>query len=271
MTDVWYDILQCILQKLDTFTLIMICISSVHLLHKSVPSGKLWTSEEDAIVLRHCSAEKNFSNWSGLATKHLPDRTGKQIRDVSSIAFRGLSVEGIHGRFRLHHSHLMIIYFLSLYYLLSRQRWNNYLNPSINHQAWTDTEDLRLWNAHKELGKKWTSIGIEKFHTTRSENQLKNRFYSAGFKKFIKAKFGPDAYENAKHEAIQKIYKVAADSPTTGDWSGKKRPSPSATTAPSASDSAKKIKLASETLIGLGGSKTPNKVPEAAKVTPGNN
>ena len=40
---------------------------------------------------------------------------------------------------------------------------------------------------------------------------------------------------------------------------------PSATTSPSASDSAKKIKLASETLIGLGGSKTPNKVPEAAK------
>ena len=87
-----------------------VSLPSIFPYQQTVPSGKLWTQEEDAIVLRHCSAEKNFSNWSGLATKHLPDRTGKQIRDVSSIAFRGLSVEGIHGRFRLHHSHLMIIY-----------------------------------------------------------------------------------------------------------------------------------------------------------------
>ena len=96
--DMWYDILQCIiLRKLDTCTFSgVIHIFRSSSLYQTVPSGKLWTSEEDAIVLQHCSAEKNFSNWSGLATKHLPDRTGKQIRDVSSITFRCLSVKGIH-------------------------------------------------------------------------------------------------------------------------------------------------------------------------------
>ena len=105
--DMWYDILQCILQKLDTCTLSVIHLFRPSSLYQTVPSGKLWTSEEDAIVLRHCSAEKNFSNWSGLATKHLPDRTGKQIRDVSSITFRGLSVKGIHPNLSfISHDHL---------------------------------------------------------------------------------------------------------------------------------------------------------------------
>ena len=104
---------------------------------QTVPSGKLWTQEEDALVLRHCSAEKNFSNWSGLATKHLPDRTGKQIRDVSSIAFRGLSVEGIHGRFRLHHSHIMIYSPLSLIFFLDRDGITTSIHPSITKRGQT--------------------------------------------------------------------------------------------------------------------------------------
>src|SRR5210317_799374 len=101
--------------------------------------GKSWSQAEDAIVLNIVGKDSNFANWAALASSRLPGRTGKQIRD----------------------------------------RWNNYLNPSINHSAWTSDEDLRLWHAHKELGAKWTAIGTEKFHTTRSENQVKNRFNCA--------------------------------------------------------------------------------------------
>jgi len=131
----------------------------------AIPMGKTWGQAEDTIVLNIVGKESNFSNWAALASSRLPGRTGKQIRD----------------------------------------RWNNYLNPSINHSAWTADEDLRLWHAHDEFGKKWTAIGTEKFHTTRSENQVKNRFYSAGFKKFVAEKFGKGAYEKAKADNLKRI------------------------------------------------------------------
>eukprot|EP00578_Thalassiosira_sp_NH16_P015701 CAMPEP_0181107262 /NCGR_PEP_ID=MMETSP1071-20121207/16988_1 /TAXON_ID=35127 /ORGANISM="Thalassiosira sp., Strain NH16" /LENGTH=497 /DNA_ID=CAMNT_0023190757 /DNA_START=246 /DNA_END=1739 /DNA_ORIENTATION=- len=134
-------------------------------------AGRTWTKEEDAIVSRAVLGERDppFTKWSDLAATQLTGRTGKQIRD----------------------------------------RWNNYLNPAINHLPWVPHEDLRLWRAHVELGKKWTEIGIEKFHETRSENQIKNRWYSAAFKKFVRNEIGKDAYEEAKQHnpQIVKTYK----------------------------------------------------------------
>ena len=128
-------------------------------LHSLVPTGISFTAQEDAIILEYVSAcPQEFCSWQVLADTKLPARTGKQIRD----------------------------------------RWNNYLNPVLNHNAWSAEEDQRLWEAHAEYGRKWTVIGLEKFHTTRSENQLKNRFYSAGFKRFVNGKYGDGAYEGAK-------------------------------------------------------------------------
>eukprot|EP00571_Detonula_confervacea_P010580 CAMPEP_0172306104 /NCGR_PEP_ID=MMETSP1058-20130122/7233_1 /TAXON_ID=83371 /ORGANISM="Detonula confervacea, Strain CCMP 353" /LENGTH=453 /DNA_ID=CAMNT_0013017885 /DNA_START=471 /DNA_END=1832 /DNA_ORIENTATION=- len=155
--------------------------------------GRTWIKEEDAIVSKVVVAEPNppFTRWSDLASLHLPGRTGKQARD----------------------------------------RWNNYLNPAINHLPFSPTEDLRLWKAHGDLGKKWTEIGIEKFHTTRSENQIKNRWYSAAFKKYVAEEFGEDAYEDAKQAMQQKQkreqeqeYEVAKEAmPGTKNEGGEKR------------------------------------------------
>lgn len=163
-----------------------------------------WTKEEDEIVSKVVlSTEKNndlpFTQWSDLVTTKLPGRTGKQVRD----------------------------------------RWNNYLNPAINHLPFSPLEDLRLWNAHSELGKKWTEIGVANFHTTRSENQIKNRWHSAAFKKFVRKKFGPSAYENAKDKkrVEAKVFTpiIPADDqfkikPVIVHEGGKKNPAPIVTT-----------------------------------------
>lgn len=79
-----------------------------------------------------------------------------------------------------------------------RDRWVNYLNPAINHLPFSREDDLRLWQGHKELGKRWVEISVKIFHSTRSENHIKNRWYSAAFKKFIAKEFGMDAYVDAK-------------------------------------------------------------------------
>jgi len=142
-----------------------------------------WTEEEDAIVLRSIFSNGGLGGIAATTTStgvaqeaggvsssftqwadlapQLPGRTGKQIRD----------------------------------------RWVNYLNPAINHLPFSREDDLLLWQGHKEHGKRWVEISVKVFHSTRSENHIKNRWYSAAFKKFIAKEFGVEAYVDSKqHE-----------------------------------------------------------------------
>lgn len=57
------------------------------------------------------------------------------------------------------------------------------------------SQDLLLWEGHHVLGKRWVEISTKYFKGTRSENHIKNRWYSASFKKFIAKEFGPEAYQ----------------------------------------------------------------------------
>ncbi|OHT11897.1 hypothetical protein TRFO_18472 [Tritrichomonas foetus] len=57
-----------------------------------------------------------------------------------------------------------------------RERWINYLNPDIRVGPWTNNEDMLLIAKVNELGKFWAAIS--KFFNGRSENDVKNRWYS---------------------------------------------------------------------------------------------
>jgi len=117
-----------------------------------------WKEEEDATVLRVIAASSEHPFTQWAdLAPQLPGRSGKQIRD----------------------------------------RWVNYLNPAINHMPFSKEDDLRLWEGHKELGKRWVEISVKVFDSSRSENHIKNRWYSAAFKKFIASEFGPNAYVDA--------------------------------------------------------------------------
>ena len=114
-----------------------------------------WTDQEDAIVVEAVStSQEQPFTRWSDLAQRLPGRVGKQIRD----------------------------------------RWVNHLNPNINHLPFSRDDDLLLWEGHKKLGKRWVEISTKFFNSTRSENHIKNRWYSAAFKKFVNAEYGKDAY-----------------------------------------------------------------------------
>ncbi|KAL1521317.1 hypothetical protein AB1Y20_020984 [Prymnesium parvum] len=58
-----------------------------------------------------------------------------------------------------------------------RERWFNHLAPEVRKGAWTAEEDRLIMNSVRELGTKWSSI--VKLLPGRSDNAIKNRYYSA--------------------------------------------------------------------------------------------
>lgn len=57
-----------------------------------------------------------------------------------------------------------------------RERWFHTLNPKIIKGNWTAEEDLRIFTLYKQLGGKWSKIALSILG--RTENSIKNRFYS---------------------------------------------------------------------------------------------
>jgi hypothetical protein len=130
-----------------------------------------WTDHEDAIVMEVVSTSTEQPFTRWSdLAQRLPGRVGKQIRD----------------------------------------RWVNHLNPNINHLPFSREDDLNLWEGHIKMGKRWVEISTKHFDSSRSENHIKNRWYSASFKKFIANEFGPTAYSGGKKkESVDKKKKSA--------------------------------------------------------------
>lgn len=62
-----------------------------------------------------------------------------------------------------------------------RERWNNGLDPSLTRGKWTSEEDIQIFHLHFLHGPKWSliaSIMSGRYPPVRSENSIKNRFYS---------------------------------------------------------------------------------------------
>lgn len=148
------------------------CERWIRYLKPGVRKGQ-WTDQEDAIVIDAVtSSSEQPFTRWSDLAQRLPGRVGKQIRD----------------------------------------RWVNHLNPAINHLPFSRDDDLLLWEGHKKLGKRWVEISTKFFNSTRSENHIKNRWYSASFKKFIANEFGPEAYsgtKKGKDESVSKSKKKA--------------------------------------------------------------
>ena len=57
-----------------------------------------------------------------------------------------------------------------------RDRWANYLSPENKNGPWTLEEDKLLMEKVREFGSQWTTIA--RFFDGRSENNVKNRWYT---------------------------------------------------------------------------------------------
>jgi len=57
-----------------------------------------------------------------------------------------------------------------------RERWFNCLNPKVKKGNWSSEEDYKIFFLYNKYGSKWAHFSI--FFEGRSENSVKNRFYS---------------------------------------------------------------------------------------------
>lgn len=72
-----------------------------------------------------------------------------------------------------------------------RDRWVNYLSPSNKNGPWSHEEDQLLAEKYLEHGPQWTTIA--KFFDGRSENNVKNRWYT-----YVKSRFNSATKQSAQ-------------------------------------------------------------------------
>jgi hypothetical protein len=55
-----------------------------------------------------------------------------------------------------------------------RERWNNYVNPMLNREAWAFEEDQIVMKKYEENGPRWNEIA--RSLSNRSDNNVRNRW-----------------------------------------------------------------------------------------------
>jgi len=87
-----------------------------------------------------------------------------------------------------------------------RQRYRNYLNPSLKNEAWTVEEKLLFVYLHNIFKNKWKMI--TNFLRSRSDISLKNCFYRTARKaiRSLRKKRVPDSYFDKKQPKFYMIY-----------------------------------------------------------------
>ena len=145
-----------------------------------------WTDEEDQKLIQIASKSTNVA-WSAIA-KLFPNKTAPQIAGRWEKVLNPTLVKGSWTR---EEDETIINYvrqhgdkdWAKLAILLPgrigkqcRERWNNYLDPSVQKTGWTEEEDQKLIEYHKQYGNAWTKIAS--FFKGRTDNCVKNRWNS---------------------------------------------------------------------------------------------
>eukprot|EP01082_Thalassiosira_pseudonana_P014267 g12814.t1 g12814 contig7:202948-203683(+) len=180
-----------------------------------MPIAGGWSKDDDAELIEIMKKNKNVKNWEPIATKLDRGKSAQECQDRWTRFLKPGSRKGqwtdAEDRFVMDAVTNSIEEPFTRWSDLAQQlpgrvgkqvrdRWVNHLNPAINHLPFNKEDDLRLWEGHEALGKRWVEISTKYFNSSRSENHIKNRWYSASFKKFVAAEFGKDAYKQVNEK-----------------------------------------------------------------------
>merc|ERR1712032_1258114 len=59
-----------------------------------------------------------------------------------------------------------------------RERWNNHMCPEVKKCDWSDEEDKAILRGVEQLGSRWCEIIKDATLAGRTDNSIKNRYYS---------------------------------------------------------------------------------------------
>jgi hypothetical protein len=160
-------------------------------LRNNVAKNQKWTPEED-IRLHEIVRVSHPMNWKAAETQ-FPGKTSQQIFE----RWTKVLDPSLHkGSWTRQEDEVIIQYvrthgctaWTKLAKMLPgrigkqcRERWLNHLDPHISRDTWTSEEDRALMMLHEQYGNSWSKIAAHM--PTRSDNMIKNRWYSTLAKK----------------------------------------------------------------------------------------
>ncbi len=89
-----------------------------------------------------------------------------------------------------------------------RERWFNCLNPQVKKGNWSSEEDYKIFYLYKKYGSKWAQIA--NYFEGRSENSVKNRFYST-LRRYVTEKNKSHSRKKAKNSNQVELLKETLD------------------------------------------------------------
>jgi hypothetical protein len=154
---------------------------------RSQTQGNIWTHAEDDQLAALMSAAPTAS-WNSL----LPFFPGKSAQQIAGRWGKVLNPNLVKGSWTREEDEAIIEFvsengprnWVKLAELLPgrigkqcRERWTNHLSPSVARSTWSNDEDCRLVDLHRQYGNQWTIIAS--FMEGRTDNDVKNRWNSS--------------------------------------------------------------------------------------------
>ncbi|CAK82968.1 unnamed protein product (macronuclear) [Paramecium tetraurelia] len=149
-----------------------------------IPQRKPWTTKEDELLTE--LRKNNNLDWIEVARRidgRNPSQCAQRWKRIKGFKLRKQWTEEENQKLK----DLVSKIWLSLETGKQiREHYLNQLHPDINNEPWTKEEDEIVVESYKKLGGKWSQIS--KNLNNRSENSIKNRFYSYLRNKYLNIK-----------------------------------------------------------------------------------